>query len=416
VNGDVETARSASALRATAGSAAAFIRSKRWATFRTFRFSKIAPRLVSLSIALALTLPAFAATPGDTRAGFTIARAPYTYSFPADHAAHPAYQSEWWYFTGHLHTSQGRRFGFELTFFRFGLRPGEDRPKPGQSRWRGTQLFPAHFAITDEQGRAFAYSERFAREALGMGGAATARLDVHAGDWTLRGEPLRDPRFEKMRLHAADGANALDLVQVPLKRPAVHGRDGVSRKAACLSCASHYYSYTRLETSGSLTYGGTRFAVNGISWMDHEYGSSELQTDEVGWDWFSLQLDDGRELMLYLLRRKDGSVTPESSGSLIARDGSVTYLSLRDFTVALRGNTHWHSPHTGASYPALWVVNVPSAGLSVSLAPVVADQELASTTGGVSYWEGAVDVLDGDGKPLGLGYVELTGYAGSVSL
>ncbi len=383
---------------------------------RATRLPELVVRAAAVLLALALMLPALAAAAGDTRAGFTIARAPYAFSFPADHAAHTAYQSEWWYFTGHLHTPQGRRFGFELTFFRFGLRPGEDRPKPGQSRWRGTQLFPAHFAITDEQGRSFAYSERFAREALGMGGASTARLDVHAGDWTLRGEPLRDPRLEKMTLHAADGSNALDLVQVPLKPPAVHGRDGVSRKAACLSCASHYYSYTRLHTSGSLTYGGTRFAVDGISWMDHEYGSSELQSDEVGWDWFSLQLDDGRELMLYLLRRKDGSVTPESSGSLIARDGSVRYLSLRDFTVAVRGNTRWHSPHTGASYPALWEVGVPSAGLSVSLAPVVADQELASTTGGVSYWEGAVDVLDEDGKPLGQGYVELTGYAGSVSL
>jgi predicted secreted hydrolase len=362
--------------------------------------------------------PTASSAPPASRATFEPARAPYVFSFPADHAAHPAYQTEWWYFTGHLRTAQGRRFGFELTFFRFGLRPGEDRPKPGQSRWRGTQVFPAHFAVTDEQGHAFAYSERFVREALGMAGASSTTLALHAGDWTLRGEPMKDPRFERMHLHAADGDNALDLLQIPQKPPAIHGRDGVSRKAACDSCASHYYSYTRLRTSGTLLYAGTRYAVDGISWMDHEFGSSELQRDETGWDWFALQLDDGRELMLYLLRRSDGGVTPESSGSLIERDGSVHYLGLGDFSVGARANTHWHSPHTGASYPSLWTINVDSADLHLTVAPVMADQELAATNGGISYWEGAVDVedIDGGGHHLGVGYVELTGYAGSVSL
>jgi predicted secreted hydrolase len=347
---------------------------------------------------------------------FTIATAPYVFTFPRDHAAHPDYQSEWWYYTGHLRTPGGRRFGYELTFFRFGLRPGDPPVRAGRSRWRGRQLYPAHFAITDERGRAFFYTEQFAREALGMGGASTQRLAVHAGGWTLEGEPLADGRFERMRLRAASGGAALDLVQTPLKPPAVHGSGGISRKAACASCASHYYSYTRLATRGSLTYGGARFAVEGQSWMDHEYGTSELQPDQAGWDWFSVQLNDGREVMLYLLRRKDGSVTPESSGSLIERDGSVRHVPLQAFAVAVPPGARWRSPHTGAQYPDRWRVTIPAAGLDLRLTPTVADQELASTTGGVSYWEGAVEVKDANDMPAGAGYVELTGYAGGVSL
>jgi predicted secreted hydrolase len=348
--------------------------------------------------------------------GWTIATAPYAFVFPRDHAAHPGYQSEWWYYTGHLRAPGGRTFGYELTFFRFGLRPGDPPLRAGSSRWRGDQLYPAHFAITDEQGQQFFYTERFAREALGMGGASSQRLSVHAGDWSLEGVPLADPRLERMRLRATDGGNALDLVQTPVKPPAIHGFGGISRKAGCASCASHYYSYTRLSTRGTLTYGGVRYAVEGISWMDHEYGTSELQADQAGWDWFSLQLDDGRELMLYLLRRKDGSVTPESSGSLIERDGRVRHLPLAAFEVTVPFGAHWRSPHTGAKYPSRWRVHIPEAGLDLRLTPTVADQELASTTGGVSYWEGAVTVKDARNAPVGTGYVELTGYAGTVSL
>ncbi|HTV73549.1 MAG TPA: carotenoid 1,2-hydratase, partial [Candidatus Acidoferrales bacterium] len=253
--------------------------------------------------------------------GFAYARAPYRFVFPRDHAAHPAYRTEWWYYTGHVRAKDGRRFGYELTFFRFGLHPGDPAPRPGQSRWRGNQLFPAHFAITDEAGQRFTYSEHIAREALGDGAASTAQLDVRSGTWSLHGTPLHDANLERMTLHAASGTNAIDFVQIPEKPPAIHGSGGISRKSACPSCTSHYYSYTRLHTTGTLTYDGVPLAVDGISWMDHEYGSSELAADQVGWDWFSLQLDDGREIMFYRLRQRDGSSTPESSGSLIDRRG-----------------------------------------------------------------------------------------------
>jgi predicted secreted hydrolase len=349
---------------------------------------------------------------------FAVAGAPYAFSFPRDHAAHTAYENEWWYFTGHLRAADGREFGYELTFFRVGLRPGERPPRPGQSRWRGTQLFPADFAITDVRDGGFWFTRTFDREALGMGGAASDRLAVHAGSWSLRGEPERDARLERMQLRAARGGNALALTLDPLKPPAVHGSGGISRKGPCPSCASHYYSYTRLRTTGTLTYGGTSYAVTGTSWMDHEYGTRELAAGIVGWDWFSLQLTDGRELMLYVLRRRDGSAIPESSGSLIEKDGRVTHLSHAAFKVTVRGGTTWRSPHTGASYPALWEVVVPSAGLWLSLTPAVADQELTGGPGGVAYWEGAVDVREvaSGGKQVGRGYVELTGYAAPVSL
>lgn len=372
----------------------------------------VAPACLNAERRAAVTAPA--------SAGFTIATAPYDFKWPRDHAAHPGYQSEWWYYTGHLTTAEGRTFGYELTFFRFGLRPGDPRTPVGESRWRGHQLYPAHFAITDEAGKTFFYDVRFAREALNMGGASATSLDVHADDWTLRGVPIAGkPAFERMVLRARDagphGLDALDLVQVPEKPPAVHGRGGISRKAGCVSCASHYYSYTRLRTSGSLVFEGRRYAVNGLSWMDHEFGSAELRADQAGWDWFSLQLGDGREVMMYLLRQKDGSVTPESSGSLIERDGSVRYLARDTFTVSATGT--WKSPHTGAVYPSGWRVKVPAANIDVALAPTVSDQELAVTAGGVSYWEGSVNAVDPvTGKPLGLGYVELTGYAQAISL
>jgi predicted secreted hydrolase len=199
------------------------------------------------------------------------------------------------------------------------------------------------------------------------------------------------------------------------KVPAVHGHDGISKKGPCATCASHYYSMTRLRTQGALTYGGSRFSVGGISWMDHEFGSDELQANQVGWDWFSVQLDDRRELMLYVLRQRDGSVTPESSGSLIDARGRVTYLARSAFAVEALGR--WTSPHTGGVYPSGWRVRVPGAGVDVMLAPVLLDQELANMVGGVSYWEGAVDARDGvSGRSLGVGYVELTGYAGAVVL
>lgn len=350
-------------------------------------------------------------------AAFAIANAPFTFRFPSDHGSHPAYQSEWWYFTGHLLTTTGRRFGYEITFFRVRLRPKDIARAAkilGRSRWRGDQVYAAHLAITDQDGRKFFHSERIARSALGLGAAAVGRLSVSADTWSLDGTPASDRARERITVHAEDLDNGLELVQMPLKPPAIHGSAGLFRKGPCASCTSHYYSYSRLSTKGVLTYGGSAFKVSGVSWMDHEFGTDQFATDEVGWDWISLQLADGRELMLYMFRRADGSVYPESSGSLIERDGRVRPLSLAQFRVTVTGR--WRSAQTHVQYPNGWHVLVPPAALDLTLTPVLANQELVlrSTP---SYWEGSVDARDAKtSRPLGQGYVELTGYGERVIL
>ncbi len=350
-----------------------------------------------------------ALVPATTPLGFTNANLPWRFAFPRDHAAHDGFASEWWYYTGHLRAADGRRFGYELTFFRVGMRPGATVQHRGASRWHGNELYPAHFALTDAQGGAFYYAERFARDALGAGFASTQRLEVRAAGWTLTG-PAPFRLHAAADLGAALGDVALDLTETAEKPPAVHGHDGISRKGDCAFCASHYYSLTRLRTAGTLVVHGARLAVTGLSWMDHEFGSDELLPNQRGWDWFSIQLDDRRDVMLYLLRRRDGSIVPESSGSLVDRRGGVTYLSRSAFSVEAAGT--WTSPHTTAVYPSGWRVRVPAAGIDLTLAPVLADQELAGLTGGVTYWEGAVDVRDpASARSLGTGYVELTGYA-----
>ena len=352
-----------------------------------------------------------AATTVRTKDGFLLATAPYAFSFPRDHYAHDAYRTEWWYFTGHLRAADGHRFGYELTFFRIGLAPHPSRVAKGRSAWRAAQLYPAHFAITDETKKQFVYYETFARDALGQGYASQRRLDVRSNGWTLTGTAQVRP---VMHLHARSGNDALDLVQVPEKPPAINGRDGISRKGSCVGCASHYYSFTRLATTGTLVRDGVRYAVHGLSWMDHEYGSDELQRGQVGWDWFSIQLADRREIMLYRLRQRNGRTTPQSSGSLIAPNGSVRYLPLSAFTIVPTGT--WTSPHTHAVYPSGWRLRVQGVRGELILTPTLADQELANP-GGTTYWEGAVRVTDArTGARLGVGYVELTGYAEALQL
>ena len=371
-------------------------------------------RIVAVSVALAFAVAAPASPAG---AQFASAGRPYVFHFPRDAGAHPAYRVEWWYVTGNLQTLQGRRFGYELTLFRVGLRPGDPPPRPGESRWRGNQLYPAHFALTDATGRRFLYAERFEREALGMGGATRPNLAAHAGDWTIRARRGDNALHERLALHAAaqtSGAPiAIDLAAISQKVPAVHGHGGVSRKGACPTCASHYYSLTRLRTSGTVRIGADTFAVSGASWLDHEFGSGELDRDEVGWDWFCAQLADGRELMLYRLRTASGAIVPQSSGSIIGRDGRVTYLARDDVSASALGT--WRSPHTGARYPSGWRVRVPRAGIDVTVTPLLVDQELALQNG-PSYWEGAVDLRDPSGRAAGSGYVELTGYAEAIAL
>ena len=347
----------------------------------------------------------------DSDDGWRLALPGYRFRFPQDHASHPAFRTEWWSYTGHLRAKDGSPFGFELTFFRFGVRPPG---AGGRSAWTLRNLYAAHFAITDETRNHFFFTDRLSRGALDTAGAETDHYRVWLDDWSASAQlsnysivrPSTLPK-ETHHLHAAGGGYGLDLALQPAKPPAVHGSGGVSQKSAGRGHASHYYSLTRLLGNGTLTTPRGRFRVDALAWMDHEFGSNQLGPGQVGWDWFSLQLADGRELMLYQLRRRDGHLDPFSSGTLIERDGSTRHLSLAEFSVTVR--RHWRSAKTGALYPAGWEVRVPSAHLTVTLTPTVADQELVTTgSTGVAYWEGSVSV---QGSARGQGYVELTGYA-----
>jgi predicted secreted hydrolase len=337
---------------------------------------------------------------GAPTAGFARAVAPRVFHFPADHGPHPDFRTEWWYYTGNLATAAGRRFGFQLTFFRNSLSP---HPPPRASQWATNEVYLAHFALTDVQGGRFRSYERLERGALGLAGAEGSPFRVWLGDWSSEGPPDRG-RAVPMRLRAAagDGA-AIDLTLQAGKPPVLEGDHGLSRKGSEPGQASYYYSLPRMPAAGAIHVGGGTFAVSGLAWMDREWSTSSLASDEVGWDWFALQLADGREIMLYRLRRKDGSIGPASSGTLIAADGSSRQLALADVFLEPAGS--WTSPRSGARYPARFHLRIPASGLDLEIRPLLADQELDTS---FRYWEGAVAVT---GPVAGSGYVELTGYA-----
>jgi len=337
--------------------------------------------------------------------GFQLALPPYTFSFPRDHAAHPGFQTEWWYYTGHL-GSKAERFGYELTFFRVGL----PRLRPqSPSAWAARDLIFLHVALTEESRGRFRHHESARRASLGLAGADSTRYRVWLDD-AFAGL-AEDGRTHRIRGGGKDFA--IDLSMTSGKSPVVHGGGGVSQKSAGRGNASHYYSLTRLETSGVVVRGGDTLRVEGQSWMDHEFASNPMAATHAGWDWFSVQLEDGRELMLYQLRLKNGGAEPLSHGTLVARDGGTRALRLKDYSIAPTGR--WTSPKTGAVYPSGWVLRVPSEELEITLDPTVKDQELvAASMGGVVYWEGSVRVraLSRGVAVGGTGYVELTGYSG----
>ncbi|MDC8450273.1 MAG: carotenoid 1,2-hydratase [Nitrospira sp.] len=359
--------------------------------------------LVTLVLSADLST-AVGANPSPT--AFQSAIAGYRYNFPKDHGSHPTYRTEWWYYTGHLHSKSGRSFGFELTFFRRGVPPDEIKTLP--SKWSVRDLYLAHFAVTDITGKRFHFSEKFSREGLGKAGADESRLRVWIDDW--RAEASTEPPAAHT-LTAHDEAHALALTLQPAKPLVTHGAAGISRKGKDVSQASHYYSFTRLSTTGSLTIDGERFEVSGTSWMDHEFGSAELGADQVGWDWFSIQLEDDTELMLYRMRRKDGSSDLASSGTAVSPDGGARHLEVTDFQI--ESSETWTSAESKATYPSKWRLTFPSLDLVLDVTPLLADQELrTSRSTRVSYWEGAVAVTGTkQGRPVkGQGYVELTGY------
>jgi predicted secreted hydrolase len=327
----------------------------------------------------------------------------YTYLFPVDHASHEPFKTEWWYYTGHLDGSNGKRYGYELTFFRAAT--GLESPAK-TAAWPMENLYLAHFAISDETGRKFHFKEQLNRGGQGLAGARSDTYRVWNGLWSA--EQLGDRHVLKASLPGFE----ISLLLKPSKPPAIHGQGGVSQKADCRGCASHYYSITRFQTEGMLYEQGKPVSVRGQSWMDHEFGSNQLGKTQVGWDWFSLQLDDKTEVMLYQLRNRDGSLDRNSSGSLVDASGRVRHLPLSNFSV--KTTATWTSPETHGRYPMGWQVEIPSEKLSLTVTPAFPNQELVIRSAtGLTYWEGSARVRGTrQGKPVsGDAYVEMTGYA-----
>jgi predicted secreted hydrolase len=367
--------------------------------------------VIATSLRLAFTAPAAPVA----SVGFNAPLAPgadwlnampgYRFAFPRDHASHPAYKIEWWYYTGNLQTAAGRRFGYQVTFFRVGVDIAPINP----SRWAVRDLFMTHLAFSDPSGQRYRFEERLNRGGPGLAGADTDRYHVWNDDWTAS----LDTRGRHV-IRATGAAGAIDLVLDEGKGPAINGIDGISQKGAQTGNASHYYSLTRMPTRGAIVVDGERFEVAGESWMDHEFGTSFLEAEQQGWDWLSIQLADGRELMLYQLRRADGSRDPRSSGTLVDVSGRTRHLSAADFTMATAGRT-FRAP-SGATYPVRWTVQIPGEGLTLDVTTPLENQELSTEAARVSYWEGLIDIAGTSrGAPVsGRGYLEMTGYRGSL--
>jgi predicted secreted hydrolase len=332
----------------------------------------------------------------------------YRYEFPRDYFNHPDYQTEWWYYTGNLQSADGRKFGFELTFFRQGV----SRDPTPKSTWDVQDVYFAHFALSDLDGKRFFHTERSNRAGPGIAGASADLKKVWNGNWSVswvNGEE---------HLAAFDSSVALDLRLQSQKPPVIHGANGVSQKSAGVGRASHYFSETRLAATGSLTFDSQRYSVVGFAWMDHEFFTHQLEPNQIGWDWFSLQLDDNSELMLFQIRREDGSIDPYSSGTFIDAQGRAVHLRTSDFQL-LPLSEIWTSPATNAAYPIGWQINARTLNLTLVATTPLPSQELVATSAVVpSYWEGAI-LLQGkknSSKVAGSGYLEMTGYDRPVSM
>ena len=368
--------------------------------------------------------------------GFELAMQPRPFEFPRDHGPHPAFRHEWWYVTGHLDAASGEQFGFELTFFRFALAPPtseealnrraakraertsrdapaevameSDSAAPEKSAWRSRQIYMAHFAVTDINRGRFHVSQKYARDALGLAGAQAEPFRVWLEDWSL-GTPASDSGpagSSEWQLIAADKGYALDLQLRSVTPPVLNGEAGLSRKSGVPGAASYYYSMPRLAATGHLTRDGKPLDVEGLAWLDREWGSGSLGSDQKGWDWFALQLDDGSTLMFYALRTLNGARDPHSAGTWFAPDGTTHPLANEDVQIDVKD--FWTSPR-GARYPARWQLRVPSLKLDVDIRPRLADQELDTRP---RYWEGAATIEGrrASSKVGGRAYVELVGY------
>ena len=345
--------------------------------------------------------------------GFARANDIREFKFPQDYGAHPEYQTEWWYYTGNLATADDRRFGFQLALFRRAITP---TMAERSSEWASNQVYFGDFAVTNVADNQFYASNRFSRGAAGLSGTSIdPTFHVWIEDWSVTALDTDATQLHiKAQGETAQGTYAINFTTTRSKPLVFHGDHGLSRKNAEAGNASYYFSQPRLTTEGTITINGQAYAVKGESWMDQEFSTSVLGKDAVGWDWFSLQLNNNREIMLFYIRMADGSVEPLSKGTLIEADGSSSTLNLDDFKIEVLDT--WMSPRTEAHYPSGWRIHIDAASGAIDLEvqPLIKDQELNSVT---AYWEGASRITGTDnGQPVtGYGYAELTGYNKATS-
>jgi predicted secreted hydrolase len=356
---------------------------------------------------------------GDT-SGYTRAIDPRDWQFPRDFGAHADYQTEWWYYTGNLTAEDGRRFGYQFTVFRRAVLPPDEAAET-ESEWRSAQVYMAHFTLSDIEGERFYHDQRYSRGGADLAGALPdnaapdAAYRVWLEDWQVM---ALDESADTLLITAAsqvDGAPfAVDLTLEAAKAPALQGDNGLSQKSEDLANASYYYSRSRLITEGTIHVGGETFSVSGRTWMDHEFSTSALGPDAEGWDWFGLHLDNGVDLVVGQIRLIGGGARTSYTGTVVYEDGSTYHLSPEDYSIEATGT--WESPHTGAVYPAGWLVTITAEAarmeddLVIELTPLLADQELHG--GDIAYWEGAVAIT---GDVTGSGYAELTGYVDTLT-
>lgn len=333
--------------------------------------------------------------------GFKFADRIREFRFPEDHGPHPRYRNEWWYLIGNLETSDGQGFGYQFTIFRNALAP---EPTESSSQWRTNQAYMAHFAISDFDNRIHLAAERFGRGAAGIAGAENPPLRVWLDDWRLEAS---DPSGFPLRLTARTADMSLDLTLTPAKPLVLNGDRGLDHKGGGPGNASYYYSHTRLQTQGEIRIENDRLTVAGTSWLDREWSTSALAEDQSGWDWFALQFEDGTDLMVYRMRRKDGTTDPASGGTFVDVQGNARRLVSEELEFQVVDT--WTSPKTGVVYPLEWRLTLPTLGLELNVEPVFQEQEMDLS---VRYWEGAIRVsgMKGESALAGRGYLELAGY------
>ena len=321
-----------------------------------------------------------------------------TLGFPRDRGAHPEFRTEWWYITGQASTEAGKRaFGFQLTFFRSRV----DATQGMASNFAAKQLLFAHAALTDVQGKKLWHDQRIARDGFGIATASERDMDLKLRDWSLKAQGSK----YMAELPSSDFALKLGFEET--QEVLLQGKQGLSRKGPDEKQASYYYSQPQLAMRGSLQLKGKDFAVSGKAWLDHEWSEEILHPNAAGWDWIGMNLTDGSALTAFRLRAKDGSALWDGGSFRSAKGGLYTFSRGE---VIFKPVRHWKSPLTQTTYPVEWIVRTPADFYTVRA--VIDNQELDSrqSTGAI-YWEGLSELIDSNGKPVGMGYLEMTGYA-----